>query len=134
VIGVRMKKDLDSYIPTRQELLIMKVIWERGSATVRDVCDVISQKKATAYTTILTLMQILEKKGALARKRAGRSYIYSPLFSRHQANRNQVNDLLERFFDSNPNKLIETVLEYEFQQFEPVEAAIAIEKTGLETS
>jgi predicted transcriptional regulator len=106
-----MKKNLDSYILTRQELHIMKVVWERGSATVRDVCDVISQRKPTAYTTILTLMQILEKKGALIRQRTGRSYVYSPLFSRHQATRNQVNDLLTRFFDGNPDKLIETVLE-----------------------
>ena len=110
-----MKKDLDSYILTRKELLIMKVVWDRGSATVRDVCDVISKNKATAYTTILTLMQILEKKGALVRKRIGRSYLYSPVFSRRQATRNQVNDLLDRFFDGNPNKLIETVLEDEFQ-------------------
>jgi BlaI family penicillinase repressor len=114
-----MKKNLDSYILTRQELLIMKVIWERGSATVRDVCDEISQKKPTAYTTILTLMQILEKKGALLRKRSGRSYIYSPLFSRNQATRNQVNDLLTRFFDGNPEKLIQTVLEDNFKSTEP---------------
>lgn len=127
-----MKKDLDSYILTRQELLIMKVVWERGSATVRDVCDVISRKKVTAYTTILTLMQILEKKGALVRKRVGRSFLYSPLFSRRQATRNQVNDLLARFFDGNPNKLIETVLENEFQTSEPVGATMAVEKTGLE--
>ena len=113
-----MKKDLDSYILTRQELLIMKVVWERGNATVRDVCRVISRKKDTAYTTILTLMQILEKKGALVRKRVGRSYVYSPLFSRRQATRNQVNDLLTRFFDGNPNKLIETVLENEFKASE----------------
>ena len=109
-----MKKDLDSYILTRRELPIMKVIWERGSATVQEVCDVISEKRPTAYTTILTLMQILEKKGALIRKRTGRSYRYSPLFSKRQAIRNQVNDLLFRFFDGNSDKLIEQVLDYEF--------------------
>lgn len=116
-----MKKDLDSYILTRQELFIMKVIWERGSATVRDVCDVISKKKPTAYTTILTLMQILEKKGALVRKRIGRSYLYRPLFSKRQATRNQVNDLLVRFFDGNPDKLIETILDYESRTSKPSE-------------
>jgi len=123
-----MKKDLDSYILTRQELLIMKVIWERGSATVRDVCNVISKRKPTAYTTILTLMQILEKKGALVRKRIGRSYLYSPLFSKRQATRNQVNDLLNRFFDGNPDKLIETVLENEFRTPKPIEATMPVEE------
>jgi len=108
-----MKKDLDSYILTRQELLIMKVIWDRGSATVGEVCNILSQRKTTAYTTILTFMQILERKGVLERSRIGRSHQYSPIFSRRQATRNQVNDLLVRLFDSNPNKLIETVLRME---------------------
>jgi BlaI family transcriptional regulator, penicillinase repressor len=125
-----MKKDLDTYILTRQELLIMKVVWERGSATVRDVCDFISQKKPTAYTTILTLMQILEKKGALLRKRIGRSYLYSPIFSRRQATRNQVNDLLVRFFDGNPSKLIETVLENEFSAPRPIGNTVSVEESN----
>jgi predicted transcriptional regulator len=127
-----MKQDLNSYIPTRQELLIMKVIWERGSATVRDVCNVISRKKSTAYTTTMTLMQILEKKGALTRKRTGRSYVYSPIFSRSQATRNQVKDLLVRFFDGNPDKLIETVRDSEFQSAGQIETAASMERTGYE--
>jgi predicted transcriptional regulator len=118
--GAKMKKDLDSYILTRQELLIMKVIWERGSASVREVCDVIAKKKPTAYTTVLTLMQILEKKGALTRKRKGRSYLYSPIFTESQATRNQVHDLLHRFFDGDPDKLIETIREAGFRNAVPV--------------
>ena len=113
-----MKKDLDSYLLTREELRIMKIIWERENATVREVCDIISRKKKTAYTTTLTLMQILERKGALVRKRIGRSYLYSPVISRKQATRNQVNDLLTRFFDGSPNKLIETVSKYDFNASE----------------
>ena len=108
-----MKKDLDSIILTRQELQIMKVVWDRGAATVKEVCDVISQKKATAYTTVLTLMGILEDKGALTHVRAGRAYIYKPLLSRQQATRNQIHDVLVRFFDGRPEKMIENVLENE---------------------
>jgi BlaI family penicillinase repressor len=110
-----MKKDLDSIILTRQELLIMKVVWERGSATVKDVCEVISQQKATAYTTILTLMGILEAKGALVHTRSGRAYVYNPVLSRQQATRNQVRDLIERFFDGKPEKLIEDLRELEIK-------------------
>ena len=76
-----MKRDLDSIILTRQELQIMKVVWERGSATVKDVCEVMSKRKPTAYTTILTLMGILEEKGALSHVRSGRAYLYKPLLS-----------------------------------------------------
>jgi BlaI family penicillinase repressor len=105
-----MKKDLDSIILTRQELQIMKVVWELGVATVKEVCNAMSQKKATAYTTILTLMGILEEKGALIHSRSGRAYVYRPLLSRQQATRNQVHDVLVRFFDGDPEKLIENVL------------------------
>jgi BlaI family transcriptional regulator, penicillinase repressor len=111
-----MKKDLDSIILTRQELQIMKVIWERGMATVKDVCDAMSQKKATAYTTILTLMGILEEKGALVHQRSGRAYIYKPLLTRQQATRNQVHDVLARFFDGSAEKLIANVLENEIKK------------------
>ncbi len=108
-----MKKELDSMILTRQELEIMKVVWARGSATVREVCEVISRTKPTAYTTILTLMGILEDKGALAHVRSGRAYLYKPLLSREQGTRNQVRDLVSRFFDGKPEKLIENLIEHE---------------------
>jgi BlaI family penicillinase repressor len=104
-----MKKDLNSYILTREEFRIMKIVWERGGATVRDVCDAISRNKDTAYTTVLTFMQILEQKGALVRCKAGRAYFYSPVLSRRQATRNQIHDLLQRFFDGSPDRLIEVV-------------------------
>jgi BlaI family transcriptional regulator, penicillinase repressor len=108
-----MKRDLESIILTRQELLIMKVVWERGAASVKEVCDALSRRKVTAYTTILTLMGILEEKGALTHSRIGRAYIYKPILSRQQATRNQVHDVLTRFFDGSPEKMIETVIENE---------------------
>jgi predicted transcriptional regulator len=110
-MNIVMQKDLNSYILTRQELEIMKVVWERGAATVREVWEIMSQTKSSAYTTILTLIQILEKKGALARTKAGRSHIYRPLLTRQQAIRNQMEDILSRFFDGNREGLIESVIE-----------------------
>jgi BlaI family penicillinase repressor len=111
-----MKKDLDSIILTRQELRIMKVIWARGMATVKDVCDVMSQNRTIAYTTVLTLMGILEEKGALVHTRSGRAYVYKPLLTRQQATRNQVQDILTRFFDGSAEKLIANVLENEIKK------------------
>ena len=105
-----MKKDLNSYILTREELRIMNIIWKDKEVTVRDVRDAMARKKQAAYTTIQTHMQILERKGVLSRRKIGRSYLYSPVFSRGQALRNQVNDLLQRFFDGKPESLIKTVL------------------------
>jgi BlaI family transcriptional regulator, penicillinase repressor len=114
-LGGKMKRDLESIILTRQELQIMKVVWEQGVASVKEVCDALSQRKITAYTTILTLMGILEEKGALTHTRIGRAYIYKPVLSRQQATRNQVHDVLTRFFDGSPEKMIETVIEYEIR-------------------
>ncbi len=117
-----MKRDLDSIILTRQELEIMKVIWDRGSAKVGEVCEVISVKKPTAYTTILTLMGILEEKGALSHVRNGRAYVYKPLLSRQQATRNQIQDVIQRFFEGQPQKLVESLLQYDLAKPDHLEA------------
>jgi BlaI family penicillinase repressor len=108
-----MKKDINSLILTRQELQIMKVLWSLGTATVKDVCDSMSQTKAVAYTTILTLMGILEEKGALTHTRSGRAFLFRPILSRRQATRNQMRDVIARFFDGNPERLMGDVLENE---------------------
>ena len=111
--GGGMKKDLDSYLLTKQEHMIMKIIWERGGATVKEVCDILSKRKLMAYTTVLTFMQILERKGVLSRKLIGRTHHYSPVLSKRQATRNQLKDLLDRYCEGNPNTLIAAVLEKE---------------------
>src|SRR5262249_35775593 len=111
-----MKKELNSMLLTRQELQIMRIVWERGEATVREVCEVISRKKKTAYTTILTLMGILVTKGAFTHVLSDRAYVYTPLLSRDQATSNQVNDLIERFFDGEAKRLVNYVRENELAQ------------------
>ena len=114
-----MKKDLDTYTLTKQELLIMKIIWERGRTTVKDVYETLSRREPKAYTTILTLMKILERKGVLSRKRKGHCHLYHPILSRRQATRNQINELLDQYFEGNLNLLIDNVLRTELQIVEP---------------
>ncbi len=115
-----MKKDLASILLTRQEFQIMKVIWEGDAATVKAVCDAISQRKATAYTTVMTFMRILEDKGALVHAKSGRTYVYRPLLSRRQATQNHLRDIIERFFDGCPERLISEVMEKEVKTPEPL--------------
>ncbi|MDI9613337.1 MAG: BlaI/MecI/CopY family transcriptional regulator [Acidobacteriota bacterium] len=110
-----MKRDLESIILTRQELQIMKVVWKLGSATVKEVQAAMCEEKPTAYTTVLTLMSILEAKGALTHSRSGRAYVFRPLLSRWQATHNQLEDILARFFEGDTEKLIEYVLENEIK-------------------
>jgi BlaI family penicillinase repressor len=127
-----MKKALDSIILTRQELEIMKVVWDRGAVRVGEVCEVISQKKQTAYTTVLTLMGILEEKGALTHVRAGRAYVYEPLLSREKATRNQVCDVINRFFEGKPEKLLENVVELDLAPRDQLESVLSLLKTKCE--
>ncbi len=108
-----MKRDLNSIILTRQELQIMKVVWGLGTATVKDVCNAISRQKKTAYTTVLTLMGILEEKGVLVHQRTGRAFSYQPLLSREQAARNQIQDLLLRFFDGKSEGMMDAIRNFE---------------------
>lgn len=101
-----MSKDLNSIILTPQELQIMKVVWEMGSASVKNVYTILSSRKKIAYTTTLTIMGILESKGVLTHSKSGRAFIYRPLLSKQQAIRNQVAEVLNRFFDGDPEKLL----------------------------
>ena len=121
-----MKKNLNSYILTRQEFLIMKTVWDLGIATVKDVCDARPFKRKSAYSTVLTFMRILEKKGALAHTKVGRMYVYRPILSRKRAAQNQVYNLLDRFYDGDPVALIRNLLETEIKTCEQYEIVMNI--------
>jgi BlaI family transcriptional regulator, penicillinase repressor len=84
---------------TPQELAIMKVVWKLDSATVRDVYENIRARRAIAYTTVMTMMKILEEKGYLKKVRAERAYVYRPTKPRHQVLGAMVRDFVDRVFD-----------------------------------
>jgi predicted transcriptional regulator len=84
---------------TPQELAIMKVVWRLGKATVRDVYEALRAKREIAYTTVMTMMKILEEKGFLRKGRVERAYEYRPAKPRHQVVGAMVRDFLDRVFD-----------------------------------
>ena len=84
---------------TPQELAIMKVIWRLEKATVRDVYEALREKRIVAYTTVMTMMKILEEKGYLKKVRLERAYEYRPARPRHQVVGAMVRDFLDRVFD-----------------------------------
>jgi len=129
--GAGMSKDLESFILTRRELQIMKVVWDRESATVQDVHGVLSRIKPMSRNTILTMIRILENKGALAHRRCGRAYIYEPILSRRQAIQNQIRDIVARFFDGKPEKLIEVVIQNEINAPQQLELAKSLVNSKL---
>jgi predicted transcriptional regulator len=84
---------------TPQELAIMKVVWKLDSATVRDVYEALRVRRTIAYTTVMTMMKILEEKGYLTKVRVERAYVYRPTKPRQQVVGAMVRDFVDRVFD-----------------------------------
>lgn len=99
--------------PTAAELEILDVLWNRQSATVREIHDAIKQKRHTTYTTVLKLMQIMHEKGLVKRDETAKAHIYKPAYSQHQTRKKLVGDLLDRAFNGSALKLVQHVLETE---------------------
>lgn len=93
-------------ILTPQELAIMKVVWRLEKATVRDVSDALNQHRRVAYTTVMTMMRILEEKGYLKKTVAERAHVYRPVKPRHQVVGAMVKDFVDRVFDGASDALL----------------------------
>jgi predicted transcriptional regulator len=99
----------DQRRPTDGELAILRVLWERGPSTVRDVFDVLGGEGA--YTTVLKLLQIMTDKGLVRRDESARTHIYEAAYSEDQTQKQIVTDLLDRVFDGSAAKLVLQALE-----------------------
>jgi predicted transcriptional regulator len=84
---------------TPQELAIMKVVWDLEPATVRDVYERLRARRDIAYTTILTMMKILEQKGYVTRERVERAFVYRAARPRQQVLGGMVREFVDRVFD-----------------------------------
>ena len=91
---------------TPQELAIMKIIWRLESATVREVYEALRAKRPVAYTTVMTMMRILEEKGYLKKTVAERAHVYRPARPRHQVVTAMVRDFVDRVFDGASDALL----------------------------
>jgi predicted transcriptional regulator len=91
---------------TPQELAIMKVVWARDKATVRDVYEAMREKRSIAYTTVMTMMRILEEKGYLKKTLVDRAHVYKPAQRRQQVIGAMVRDFLDRVFDGASDSLL----------------------------
>ena len=102
-----MSKNLPAPRPTDAELAILRVLWERGPSTVRQVHEVlIARVGPTAYTTALKLLQIMTEKGLVRRDDTERSHVYTPRLTEEQTQRQLVRDLLDRAFGGSASKLV----------------------------
>ena len=91
---------------TPQELAIMKVVWRLDKATVRDVYEALRESRPIAYTTVMTMMKILEEKGYLKKSLVDRAHVYRPVQRRQQVVGAMLRDFLDRVFDGAPDALL----------------------------
>src|SRR5205807_4436070 len=91
---------------TVQELAIMKVVWRRGEATVRDVYEALLETRRIAYTTVSTMMNILEVKGYLKKDKQDRAYRYRPARAERTVISSMVREFVNRVFDGAPQPLL----------------------------
>jgi BlaI family transcriptional regulator, penicillinase repressor len=92
--------------PTDAELAILRVLWDLGPCTVRQVHEVLSRERPAAYTTSLKLLQIMTDKGLVSRDERDRSHVYQAKLTEEQTQRQLVRDLLDRAFGGSASKLV----------------------------
>ncbi len=92
--------------PTDAELAILRVLWEQGPSTVRQVQEILARSRPTGYTTVLKLLQIMTEKGLVRRDESERTHVYQARSSAQQTQRQLVSDLVERAFGGSAASLV----------------------------
>jgi BlaI family penicillinase repressor len=91
---------------TPQELEIMKLVWQRGASTVRDVYEALLDRRKIAYTTVMTMMKILETKGYLKKRRQDRAFLYRPAQPQNQIIGGMIREFVDRVFNGSAESLL----------------------------
>ena len=98
---------------TDAEARVMSVVWQRQSATVGDVVTALSRKRGATYSTVQTILRILETKGYVTHDKVDRAFVYRPIVDERQAQRRALRHLVQRLFKGSPALLVMNVLEDE---------------------
>jgi predicted transcriptional regulator len=96
---------------TDAEARVMAVLWRRGMATVADVVDGLKSRTAVSYSTVQTILRILETKGYVVHEKVARAFVYRPVVDERQARRRALRHLVTRLFEGSPSLLVLNVLE-----------------------
>jgi predicted transcriptional regulator len=89
----------------------MNVLWVKGSGTVQQVLDSITEKPVLAYNSVLTTIRVLERKGYLKHLKDGRAHVYTPVVGQQEATRSEIRHLVSRFFKNSEEQLVLNLLE-----------------------
>jgi predicted transcriptional regulator len=93
-------------IPPPLEVECLKALWELGQGNVKDVREVLTRNRNLAYTTVMTVLERLTRRGGVSRKKVGRSFVYAPAVTRETLRELAVKEFVDRFFDGSPEALL----------------------------
>ncbi len=113
---------------TEAELRLMNILWRRGESAVSELVAELPEDEPLAYTSVLTTIRILEKKGYVTHRQVGRAFLYLPCVQAQEAGRSEVRHVLQRFFGNSPERLLLTLLgdeEIAPEELERLKQAIA---------
>jgi predicted transcriptional regulator len=97
--------------PTAGELEVLKVLWDRGPSTVREVMDALHAERPRAYTSVMSLLNVMTDKGLVVREPQGRAFVYRPKVERERTLRRMVGDLVGRAFEGSAHELVAHLLD-----------------------
>lgn len=106
---------------TDSEQQIMEILWQKQSASVKEIAEILSQEKPTAYTTVQTMCKILADKGYADFSKQGRAFIYTPKISQQQARQSALKSILNRFFGGSPEVLAQHLIQETDLEFADLE-------------
>lgn len=113
---------------TEAELRLMKILWERGESSVADLVAATNQTTQLAYTSVLTTIRILERKGYVLHRQEGRAFLYSPRVAEHEVEKSEIRNMLQRFFGNSRERLLLSLFndgEITAKELELIKEAIA---------
>lgn len=97
--------------PTPGELEVLRILWDRSPLSVRDVMEALNERRPRAYTSVMSLLNVMTDKGLVTRKAAGRAFVYSARATRKRTMRRLLGDLLGRAFEGSAELMVAHLLE-----------------------
>ena len=97
--------------PTPGELEVLRILWDESPLSVREVMEVLNRRRPLAYTSVMSLLNVMTDKGLLSRQAQGRAFVYKPTIDRSETLGGLVEDLLGRAFDGSASQLVAHLLD-----------------------
>ena len=117
-------------IPPPLELLCLSALWSLGQGSVKDVRQRVAPSRALAYTTVMTVLDRLSRRGIVTRRKTGRAFVYAPAVSRDDMRRLALQEFLDSYFESSPDQLLRFLQSPQPQNSSPA----ALTASGLDPS